>query len=442
MKDIPERSKEEIHYLINLKVINGYPDGTFKPSLEVSREEAVTMVARAIQLNGEPRKVIFNDVKDNSWSSGYIQSAYEKGLLDVNNGKFRPKDKMTRGEMAVLLQRAFDLKGEGTVIISDVSTNHRLHDAINAVMTAGLSNGYPDGTFKPDNKMLREEFALFVARGLNENYRVYPDNIISDETDGEENEEPQVKEAIVRADILNLRSTPTDASPDNIIGKLPEGTRVTIHHYEGNWVYVTAGDLTGYVFGSYLQLVTHTNKIIAIDPGHGGHDPGAIGNGLVEKEVNLDVALRVKKILEKEGINVFMTRVDDTYLTLEERVKVSVENHADTFVSIHSNTYTDSSANGTETYFSTASLNPRAEQSKQLATFIQERLYKALGTKNRGVKEGKFVVIHRNPLPSALIELGFLSNKGDAEKLGSEYYRQIAAEAIAYGIIDYYNWRQ
>ena len=98
-------------------------------------------------------------------------------------------------------------------------------------------------------------------------------------------------------------------------------------------------------------------------------------------------------------------------------------------------------ASGTETYYSTAST--RAENSKQLATFIQNRLYPALGTKNRGVKNSQTShVIYKNPLPAALVELGFISNDSDASKLSSDYYRDKAAEAIALGIEDYYNWKK
>lgn len=434
LKDIPAMYKNEINYLLERNVVNGYPDKTFGPKLNVTREEAVTMVGRAIGLDGQPRKTSFKDVQPSSWSSGYIQSALDNQLLSTNTeAKFRPHDKMTRGEMALLLQRAFNLSEKGSVSISDVSDTGDLYDAINAIVTAGLSNGYPDGTFKPKNAMTREEFALFVARGLNEEYRVSQDL------------EP-IGEAVVNASSLNVRSGPsTDYSA---VGFLQEGASVVVYKQEGDWAYISMGSVYGYVNTSYLIISpitlppTETERVIAIDAGHGGKDPGAVGFGLEEKEINLSVALKVESLLKEHGIKVVMTRADDTFLELNERVDVAVQNNADTFVSIHANKFKEESGNGTETYFSTASLNPRAENSKQLATFIQERLYKALETRNRGVKEGKFIVIHKNPLPSALVELGFISNKSDSAKLASEDYRNKAAEAIALGIVDYYNWRK
>lgn len=428
--DIPSLYSKEINYLLDKEVINGYPDKTFRPRVNVTREEAVTMVGRALGYDGTQRASDYVDVKPESYASGYIQSALEKGIISNNpDQKFRPKDNMTRGEMAYLLQNAFNLTETGVVTISDVNQIGTLYEAVNAIVTAGLANGYPDGTFKPDNPMTRTEFSLFVARGLNEDFRVH-------------SEAGEIDTATVNADFLNVRTGP--GTTYEVMDQLANGTQVTIHQYLDDWAHISTDTVTGYVNRKYLKLASSSTgeKIIAIDAGHGGKDPGAIGNGLQEKEVNLAVALKVEKLLKQHDIKVVMTRSDDTFLELNQRVDVAVQNQADTFVSIHANKFKDGSANGTETYFSTAALSERAANSKQLATFIQERLYQALGTKNRGVKEAKFVVIHKNPLPATLVELGFISNQNDASKLGSEEYRNKAAEAIALGIVDYYNWRQ
>jgi N-acetylmuramoyl-L-alanine amidase len=387
------------------------------------------MVGRALGYSGKQRITSFKDVPSNYYSSGYIQTALEKKLITQNSTQtFRPKERMTRGEMAYLLQNAFQLTGKSAVSVSDVSSGGSLYDAVNAIITAGLSNGYPDGSFKPNNAMTRTEFSLFVARALNEQFRI-------------SNDLKPIGEATVNADFLNVRSTPTSSTNDNIIGSLSNGTHVTIFAYEGDWAYVSYSNTYGYVHRSYLSFSSE-EKIVAIDAGHGDGDPGASGNGVVEKKINLSVALKVQKILEQKGIKVVMTRKDDTFLELDERVKVAVDKNADTFVSIHSNSATDSRAKGTETYYSTAALNTRAEMSKQLATFIQDRLYKALDTSNRGVKQANFRVITKTPLPAALVELGFVTNSGDAAKLASDTYQNKAAEAIALGIVDYYNWRK
>lgn len=448
--DIPTAYKNEIGFLIDKNVINGYPDQTFRPQNSVTREEAVTMVGRALGLNGTQRNTSYQDVNRTDYSSGYIQSALEKQIISVGTDKkFRPRDKMTRGEMAYLLQKAFKLKEKSLLVsISDVSAKGSLYDAINSIVTAGLSNGYPDGTFKPNNSMTRTEFSLFVARGINSDYRV--DNDIEPI-----NELKPIGEKLTNATWLNVRTTPSSSTDLNISSGFPAKTVVTVYRYEGNWALVSSGDTYGYVHNGYLinpgdetepEEETPTppataKRIIAIDAGHGDHDPGAIENGLQEKDVNLAVSLKVEKLLKEKGFTVVMTRRDDTFLELAERVAVAQAKNADTFVSIHSNTFSNSSANGTETYFSSAAVDPNAEKSKKLATFIQERLYKALDTYNRGVKDSGFYVIKYNPVPSALVELGFISNSSDAQKLASEEYRNKAAEAIASGIVDYYNWR-
>lgn len=430
LKDVPSNYSEEINYLLNKNVINGYPDQTFGPKLNVTREEAVKMVGSALGLDGKQRATSFKDVAQSRWSSGYIQTAYENKILMMSaEGTFRPTDKMTRGEMSYLIQRAFNLTKKEAVAISDVQSSGALYEAISAVVTSGLSNGYPDGTFKPNNAMTREEFALFVARALNPDFRVTY-------------EATPIATAVVNATSLNVRSGPsTDYTS---IGSIQNGASVTLYKYEGLWAFVSSGNIKGYVHTDYLVDITSTSaeKIVTLDPGHGGKDPGAIGNGLQEKEVNLAVALKVENILKQNGIKVIMTRRNDTFLELSERVDVALNNKADTFVSIHANKFSSESANGTETYFSTAALNSRSENSKQLATFIQNRLYKALGTTNRGVKEANYHVIAKNPLPATLIELGFISNQSDASKLASEAYRNKAAEAIALGIVDYYNWKK
>ena len=224
-------------------------------------------------------------------------------------------------------------------------------------------------------------------------------------------------------DVLNVRSGPsTDYS---VVGSFKPGTTVSVYNYQGDWALVSNGSVSGYVNSYYLadpnvSKAPTPGKTITIDPGHGGHDPGAVGNGLQEKEINLSIALKVQKILKQKGINVVMTRTNDTFLSLSERVDVAVRKNADTFVSIHTNSAAAASASGTETYFSSAALNSRSADSKQLATFIQNRLYPALGTKDRKVKDAGFQVIKKNPLPAVLVELGFISNSSDASKLGSE----------------------
>lgn len=177
---------------------------------------------------------------------------------------------------------------------------------------------------------------------------------------------------------------------------------------------------------------------IVVDAGHGGVDPGAIGNGLIEEDVVLDVAKRVKPKLESLGAIVVMTRESDVYPSLAQRVDLANSQNANAFISVHANSSTSSSANGTETYWNSLYFG---EESKALASSIQQQLVNNMGTYNRGVKEGPFYVIKNTTMPSVLVELAFISNSSDAKKLGDPAYRERAAEAIYQGVVNYYKVR-
>lgn len=435
LPDIPKQYKEEVNFLINKGVITGYPDKTFRPNDIVTRQVAVTMVGRALGLDGTKRSSKFADVDKDSFASGYIASAVEKGIITgYPDGTFRPEANMTRGGMAYLLQRAFKLEGSNKTLFRDVPPlpNKDLYAAVDALATNGLTNGYPDGTYRPDNPITRVAFSLLVARGMDDKFRVAA--VVN---------EPLYKRVVNVTSSLNVREGP--GTNYKKIGSLSNGTTVQVYSVHGDWVFMKAGKTTGYVNGKYLVKPSSkppqkTRRYIAIDAGHGGSDPGSSGNKLVEKEITLAVAKKVEQSLKKKDIDVFMTRTNDTYVGLDERVNRASNAKVDALVSIHTNSFTSGSANGTETYYSTAALNTRADDSKQLATFIQNRLYKALGTTNRGVKTANFRVI-KTPFPSALVELAFISNKNDAAKLGSAAYQQKAADAIAAGIVDYYEWK-
>ncbi|RXJ02953.1 hypothetical protein DS745_05055 [Anaerobacillus alkaliphilus] len=178
-----------------------------------------------------------------------------------------------------------------------------------------------------------------------------------------------------------------------------------------------------------------TKKLIVIDAGHGGKDPGAVGNGLEEKEIILDVSLRVQKLLEQAGYQVLMTRSDDTFLEPGERAAFANKHKADAFVSVHANAAENTSANGTETFWNTTHSGP---ESKRLAEEIQTSLIQKLGTFDRGVKQGNFQVIRSTTMPSVLVELAFISNKKDAEMMAKDDFRQKSAEAIVEGILKFY----
>ncbi len=178
-----------------------------------------------------------------------------------------------------------------------------------------------------------------------------------------------------------------------------------------------------------------SGKVIVLDAGHGGKDPGTNGNGLDEKEIVLDVSQRLQKLLEDADFTVLLTRDDDTFIKLGERVEFANKNNADAFISIHVNSAASTSANGTETYWNK---NYSGEDSKKLAEEIQAKLIEKLKTFNRGVKEANFQVIKYTEMPSVLVELGFVSNKKDADLLAKDEFREKYAQAIFEGIESFF----
>ena len=159
--------------------------------------------------------------------------------------------------------------------------------------------------------------------------------------------------------------------------------------------------------------VTSNIRKIFIDPGHGGTDPGASGNGLYEKEVVLSIAKKVRNILISKGFEVELSRSTDQYVSLSDRAAQANAWDADLFVSIHCNSATSSSANGTECYtYPTANTSTKS-LSKNMASALASKL----GLTNRGHKEANFAVLRLSNMPAILIETAFINNANDASKL-------------------------
>jgi N-acetylmuramoyl-L-alanine amidase len=216
------------------------------------------------------------------------------------------------------------------------------------------------------------------------------------------------------------------------------------------------------------------NRIV-IDAGHGGHDDGTIGpNGVLEKDVVLDVALRLSKLVqERMAAEVILTRSDDTFIPLHERTAIANEHKADLFLSIHANSSPAPEVAGTETFFlnftnspdainvaarenagsdktvgelkdliQTITLNDKIEESHTFADDIQNAIQAQAARSNaaahnRGVKRAPFVVLIGASMPSVLAEIGFLSNDRDEANLGKPAYREKVAEALYKGLAQY-----
>jgi N-acetylmuramoyl-L-alanine amidase len=213
---------------------------------------------------------------------------------------------------------------------------------------------------------------------------------------------------------------------------------------------------------------------IVIDPGHGGHDPGAQTKGLNEADLTLDIALRLEKLLLQEpGLEVVLTRRADAYIPLEERTAIANRESADLFLSIHANTSRSASARGVETYFlsfagsadaeavaarensshagemhklpdivKAITLNNKLDESRDLAAMVQEALVTRLRRSNkdvlnRGVKKAPFVVLIGAEMPSVLAEVSFMSNRQELQLLKNSTYKQRIAEALHAAVMRY-----
>lgn len=263
------------------------------------------------------------------------------------------------------------------------------------------------------------------------------------------------------------------AAPRNAKAPAPTATPVAPTSGRGAAPPAAAAANTRGGFSLSRQLGLGVSRIV-IDPGHGGHDPGARVRGLNEAELVLDIALRLEKLLLKEpGVEVVLTRRTNAYVALEERTAIANRAGADLFLSIHVNASANATIRGFETYFLSFAPNPEAEaiaarenagssrtmgnlpdivkaitlnnkldESRDFATMLQASLTERLRKIDRdarslGVKQAPFMVLIGATMPSALTEISFLTNEDEAGLLRRQGYRQQIAEALLAGVMKY-----
>lgn len=194
--------------------------------------------------------------------------------------------------------------------------------------------------------------------------------------------------------------------------------------------------------------------VVVLDPGHGGQDSGAMCGTVLEKDLTLDVALRAELLLRAAGFATVLTRADDRYVSLADRVSLGNHSQDSIFVSIHFNDNARPTASGVETYYALQSATapgflswlpflqraqpgPLTEKSESLASFIQAAMVQRTRAVNRGIKPEQFYVIANMRHPAALVEGGFMTNKSDVTKLATADYRQQIASALGDGLHRY-----
>lgn len=202
----------------------------------------------------------------------------------------------------------------------------------------------------------------------------------------------------------------------------------------------------------------NAEPLVVIDAGHGGHDGGAVAGGAIEKNLTLELALRLRDELTAKGIRVKMTRDTDVFLPLEERAAIANKMEAAAFVSLHLNTSAAPEVDGIETYFTeqkplsvqralqakwampTAAI--KDQRGRWLAESLQQHVCKITHASDRGIKQRNYVVVSQTQVPSALIECGFLTHETEAGKLKKEDYQKLLISGISDGVIQFLKAQQ
>lgn len=184
------------------------------------------------------------------------------------------------------------------------------------------------------------------------------------------------------------------------------------------------------------RFLSSTKKIIIIDAGHGGTDPGSVKQGVQEKNINLQIALRLQKRLETKGYKVVMTRTDDTAISLINRTKLANKAKGDLLISIHQNSFRDASVHGIEVFYTPG----KETYDDRLANCIQEALISYTQAKDRHVREiTNLLIIRESNMSACLIESAYLSNDTERELIQTKDYQDKVVTGIIEGIENFLN---
>ncbi|GAB4074912.1 hypothetical protein GCM10028778_24150 [Barrientosiimonas marina] len=263
---------------------------------------------------------------------------------------------------------------------------------------------------------------------------------------------------VADAEALNIRSAPS-ANAD-IIGVLKKNDKVTVFQKQDGWAQTYYEGEAGWVSTHYLSSLEQNtaddaiaafasgkSKIgeyhsikqplagaledytVVLDPGHGGADPGAAGiDGTLEKDLTMTTADYAAKKLRDAGANVILTRSDDSYVSLEKRVRISNKHNTDAFISLHYNAYPVENVHGFSTHYDTDGAD------KALAADMQSALKQTMDLDSRGIKQNGYHVLDDNQDLAVLIELGFLTSPSDTKAIKTDAHQKKVGEGIVNGL--------
>lgn len=449
-------------------VVNHPQVNELEPMVDITRAEMAALLYQALVALGQapaitsPYIVVpnmaapsFADVQ-NHWALGFIKGLASQGFISgFADGTFRPDGEMTRAQYAILLATVFNpTPKRAAIAFPDVPPNFWAAPAIQRVSQGGLLSGSNDGNFLPNQPVTRLQVFLSLANGL-----ALPagnDDRLSFYRDG--NTIPvYARKAMASA----MASRLVVNYPDRrVLHPNRPATRAEVAAivYQAT---VTLGRspilLSPYIVEPNEGKTEPTNpvpvpvpvptppsaaprphsRLIVLDPGHGGSDPGAIGiGGLREKDVVLPITVAIATLLQQQGFRVLLTRSDDRTLELNERTRIANQAKADLLVSIHGNSagLDRPEIHGLETYH-----YPGSRPSQTLAATIHNHILKTVRVRDRRVREGNLFVLRHTTMPAVLVEVGFLTGQEDGPRLATPAYQRELARAIATGIAQYVN---
>lgn len=234
----------------------------------------------------------------------------------------------------------------------------------------------------------------------------------------------------IRFPLKNKENINTYVSPDGKLFKLSSQIHQIIDEIKTPEKIKAMTKKEGSITSSPKITSKNNHKVVVIDAGHGGKDCGAMRENIMEKQINLDVCMLIQSILQRKGYKVYMTRTDDTYVSLEDRTIFTEGINPGAFVSVHVNSCNSDTPIGIETHY-------YHEESIELADAVHKNLIKRINTTNRGLLKSRFYVINHITVPAILVEIGFISNPTERQELTTKQRQQNTAEGIAEGIIEF-----
>jgi len=474
-----------VGFLSGAGIISGYQNGNFGPADTLKRGQATKMLVLWQEVPISTNASSFPDLDDIYRS--YVQTATAQGwITGYADGRFKPYSTLSRQQMAIIMVRAMGWQDaaqglstqEIAQVLSAFPDEAKISDVarpyVAVAVSEGLFGGDAEGYLKPKNGITRAQFCLVVFRAeLSKRAVIQAVRSSCDYPD---------KTRVV-LDLSKAPGTVTAfASPNGTLtidyangaigGRLSQAVTGSTEissvsasqlSYEPRAVRITL-DLGRYRTFRVMSLAPSEGKgyriavdvwnrvdgpatdgppLICVDPGHGGSDTGAIGaSGTKEKDINLAISLLVSDNLRKAGLQVMMTRSDDSFPALHDRPLMANNAHANLFVAIHNNAMGEASASdvsGTETYCFGSGGVPSPE-GWLLALAIQRDVVASIGSVDRGVKTAGFVVLSESDMTAALVECGFLTNPDEEAKLVTPAYQNAAAQGITKGILEYLGW--